>query len=78
MQLIGVIGVLFYLGFIVYSLGNKLPEVDTKEHDVEAGNFNRLWESVVNVGVGIEEEEEEEVPVFKGIMYLVVGIHLFT
>jgi len=56
--IIGVVGVLYYIAFIIYSLGNKLPEVDTKEHDLEAG---------------IEEEEEEDVPVFKGILYLVVG-----
>jgi len=57
--IIGVIGVLYYIGFIIYSLGNKLPDVDIKEHDLEAGIE--------------EEEEEEEVPVFKGIAYLVVG-----
>lgn len=55
---IGVVGVLYYIAFIIYSLGNKIPEVDTKEHDLEAG---------------IEEEEEEDVPVVKGILYLVVG-----
>jgi len=57
-MIIGVIGVLYYIGFIIYSLGNKIPEVEDKE-DIEAGH--------------VEEEEEEDVPVFKGIMYLIVG-----
>jgi len=56
--LVGVVGVLYYLCFIVYSLGNKLPEVDEKEHDLEAG---------------IEEDDEEDVQVHKGILYLTVG-----
>jgi cation:H+ antiporter len=56
--MIGVVGVLYYIAFIIYSLGNKLPEVDTKEHDLEAG---------------IEEEEEEDVPIYKGILYLAIG-----
>lgn len=57
--IIGIFGVVYYIGFIIFSLGNKLPDdVDSKEHDLEAG---------------IEEEEEENVPVSKGIMYLVVG-----
>ncbi len=34
---IGVVGILFYLGFIIYSLGNKVPNEDVKEHDLEAG-----------------------------------------
>jgi len=56
---VGIIGVLYYLAFIIYSLGHKLPDdVDTKEGDLEAGH---------------EEEEEEDVPVSKGVLYLVVG-----
>lgn len=56
--LVGIAGVVYYLMFIIYSLGNKLPEVEHKEHDVEAG---------------IEEEEEEDVPVYKGVLYLIAG-----
>jgi len=56
--IVGVVGVVYYLAFITYSLGNKLPEVDTKEHDLEAG---------------IEEEVDEDVPIVKGVLYLAVG-----
>eukprot|EP00026_Physarum_polycephalum_P010782 Phypoly_transcript_10962.p1 GENE.Phypoly_transcript_10962~~Phypoly_transcript_10962.p1 ORF type:complete len:346 (+),score=47.27 Phypoly_transcript_10962:200-1237(+) len=56
--IIGIVGVVYYIFFIVYSLGNKLPE-ESKEKDVESG---------------VEEEEhEEDVPVYKGVMYLAVG-----
>jgi len=55
----GVIGVVYYLGFIAYSLQSKLPDVE-KEHDVE-------------LALEPEEEEEHDVPTYKGILYLVVG-----
>jgi len=57
---LGVIGVLYYLLFIAYSLTNKLPEVADKEHELEEG-------------IGHEEEEEHDTPIWKGILYLLAG-----
>lgn len=57
--IIGIVGVVYYIFFIIYSLGNKLPE-DSKEKDLEAGEED-------------EDEHEEDVPVYKGIMYLAAG-----
>jgi len=59
--IVGIVGVVYYLLFIGYSLTNKLPD-DTAhrlEKDIEAG---------IEV-----EEDEEDVPVYKGIGYLAVG-----
>jgi len=62
---LGVIGVLYYLLFIAYSLTNKLPEVGDKEHEIEEGNP--------------EEEEEHDTPIYKGVLYLVAGgVLIFT
>jgi len=58
---LGVLAVLFYAGFITYSLSNKLPDIPEKEHDLEGGMD------------GADHEEEEDVPVYKGILYLVAG-----
>jgi len=59
--LLGVVGVLFYLFFIAYSLTNKLPELSDKEkEDLEAGNVE-------------EEHEEHEASLYKGIGFLIVG-----
>jgi cation:H+ antiporter len=55
--LVGVAGVVYYIAFIIYSLGNKLPDIENKD-DIESGEH---------------EEEEEDVPVSKGILYLIVG-----
>jgi cation:H+ antiporter len=62
--MLGVVGVLYYLFFITFSLTNKLPDVpDKDDEDLEVQ----------------EEEEEHDVPVYKGILYLIVGgILIFT
>jgi len=55
---LGVLAVIYYVAFITYSLGNKLPDAPEKD-DLESQ---------------IEESEDEgEVPVHKGILYLVAG-----
>lgn len=65
--LLGVVGVLFYIFFIAYSLTNKIPELSDKEkEDLEAGNSE-------------EHEEEHEAPLSKGIGFLILGgILIFT
>jgi len=54
---LGVIGSMYYLLFIAYSLTNKLPELGDKEKDLE----------------GVQDEEEHDEPIYKGILYLVCG-----
>lgn len=64
--LLGVVGVLYYLFFIAYSLTNKIPELSDKEkEDLEGGLA--------------EEEEEHDAPLYKGIGFLIVGgLLIFT
>jgi len=57
--LCGVVGVIYYLGFIAHSLQSQLPDVE-KEDDLEAGEKHT-------------EEEEHEEPTYKGVCYLLVG-----
>jgi len=56
---LGIVAVVYYVAFITYSLGNKLPDAPEKD-DLE----NQLLE---------DHEEEGDVPVSKGILYLVAG-----
>eukprot|EP01114_Cavostelium_apophysatum_P015371 TRINITY_DN4164_c0_g1_i1.p1 TRINITY_DN4164_c0_g1~~TRINITY_DN4164_c0_g1_i1.p1 ORF type:complete len:358 (+),score=67.00 TRINITY_DN4164_c0_g1_i1:116-1189(+) len=57
--LAGILGILYYCGFLYYSLTHK--EEEKEEEDEEAGHT---------------EEMEEDVPVSKGIMYLIAGATL--
>jgi len=62
---LGVIGVLYYLCFIAYSLTNKLPDMADKENEDLEG--------------GAEVEEEHDTPIFKGILFLILGgLLIFT
>lgn len=61
-MLSGMLGVLYYMWFIYYSLQNKSddePIEDTKQEDPEALEI---------------EEIHEDVPVKKGVMFLVLGM----
>jgi cation:H+ antiporter len=61
--LLGVVGVVYYFFFIVYSLSNKLPDLADKENEDLEG----------------AQEEEHDTPMYKGVIYLVVGgVLIFT
>ncbi|KYQ88777.1 hypothetical protein DLAC_10571 [Tieghemostelium lacteum] len=74
----GIFGVIYYIGFIGYSLLHKLPEtVGKDDDDLEDGLHQKNDGASVSIGIDKsdhkEEEEEEDEPVSKGVAYLVIG-----